>query len=300
MGWTYAVVVHAGDDHYQITAQRLKDLARNESICIDIISPSSVAFDKNESTKMSEIIDKVWEARRAAGMSTLGVIFYGRGYECLTFSNALRDKIQSAGENNPIQLILSEGCSEWIPKMIADSVIPGNSMMLRPNVELVNKFDEDWATNFTKHHNLSSPSTPIEEYMKEFYKETGKLPTDITNITRSPLVSEAIDSIFVLAVAYLKAQKQKCGELNPRSNCDELKKMSRKEIVGYIQGLQATYDKLPGQAAPSEFSTAHKVIGHTQRMDVVMVNKTGNSWHIHKVGILHELLKAYNRIVRLK
>ena len=281
-GWTYAVVVHTGDDHSQITAQRLKDLARNESICIDIISPPPVAFDKNESTKMSEIIDKVWEARRAAGTSTLGVIFYGYGYECLMFSNALRDKVQSAGENNPIQLILSEGCSEWIPELIADSVIPDNSMMLSPNVELVNEFEEYWATNVTKHHNLSSPSTPIEEYMKEFYEETRKFPTDITNITRSPLVSEAIDSIFVLAVAYLK---QKCGELNPRSNCDELKKMSRKEIIGYIQGVQATYDNLPGQASPVEFSAAHKVIGHTQRMDVVMVNKTGNSWNIHKVGI---------------
>ena len=279
------MAVHTADDGSQSAAQRLKELAKNDSICVDIIGAVPVAFDKNESTGISIIVDRVWEARRAAGTSTLGVIFYGRGYACTLFAKALQDKRPSTGEDNPVQLIMSEECSEWTSELVADSAIPDNTIMIHPKVEFVKEFEMEWATNFTKHSNLSSPSTPVEKYMKEFNEETGRMPSEIVNKTTNPMVTEAIDSVFVLAVAYLKAQKEKCGDLRPTTNCKKLKTMSRSTLIGYIQDVQETYDNIPGQAAPVDFVTARRLIGHIQGMDVVMLNKRGNSWYTHKVCV---------------
>lgn len=284
LDWTYVVAVHAADVRSQTGAQRLKELARNESICVDVLGYLPVAFDKNESTKIAKMVDKVWEARSAAGTSTLGVIFYGNGYEGTLFSKAFSDKVQLPGESNPIQLILSEESSEWAPDQITNSAIPDNTMMLQPKTEYIREFEEHLNTIYSLQSNFSSAATPIEEAIREFYNETGRMPSTITNNTKNPLVTEAIDSVFSLAVAYRKAQKQKCGDLNRESNCDELKTMSRSELTGYVKGLHESYDKLPGQVSPVEFAAARRPIGQTLGFDVVLFNKSGNSLHIQKVG----------------
>ena len=151
-----------------------------------------VAFNKNESIKISKIVDKLWEARRAAGTSTLGVIFYGNGYEGTLFSKALSDKVQLSGESKPIQLILSEESSEWASDQIANSAIPDNTMMLQPKTEYIRDFEEHLNTIYSLQSNLSSAATLIQEAIREFYDETGRMPSTITNNTRNPLVTEPL------------------------------------------------------------------------------------------------------------
>lgn len=284
--WSYILIVHTDDQHSTYAAQRIKDLSRNESICVDILDPLPEVVKSSESSEVRTLLDKVWDRRTEAKTETLGVVFFGNGYKGTLFSKSLQDRILASGESNPIQLIMSEDLSEWLDDMTADSSIPEGTLMVQGTELVISEFEEHYNTVWLPKSNESSTGNPIESLLHQYFMEADKVPSGISGDNRNPLVSEAIDAVYTLAVAYLTAQRQKCGEGYPTSYCQDLLQMTKAELWGYITGLKRSYQSLAGKQPPEEFADANRNIGQGPGYEVIFLNYTAGHANIEKVGSL--------------
>lgn len=248
---------------------------------MDVLDPLPAAANKNESSEIDEKVEQVRTARSEVKAKTLGVIYFGDGYKGSLFSKALQEKI-SLGESNSIQLILSDDVIEWLDDKINTSALPVRTLQLQAPDVAVQEFEENYNNTILPRINGTFLNNPVDQMIEQFLNETGRMPSSISNLNRNPLVPEAIDAVYTLAMAYLKAQQDKCISSNPSAFCPELQNMGGLQIIEYVKALSRTYHGL--SAAPSEFKDADRAIGQSSGFDIMMLNKSFGSFNKEKVS----------------